>query len=388
MTQKNIKHRKQLAPHISYDLDGDGAVSQRDYFIAKMFDKDQDGILNRKERSEALAALRDGLANDSMRDYFDSETMNNRRKKCTVFHSVMKSTVPQARLDLNDTFNRTLYHPVEIPDRNPYATTNQLMNMGEQGREMPEDLPKRSAFLLRRARQDRDFLKTKNRDMQTSIDNRVRNINDALKRRYTNNGPASSKFKSRSEFMTSRRQEMYRERLKHIAAKEGVDFHKDSGYVGDIGNIPHSLNYEGMPQKEVLERHPKEAYLQSKKNGKQVMDAKIKEKMFSTTRDRVLHLSRKGQRTRAFTSSAKDFFNSSHPGFEPEDHPLDRSLPIKPQYTAPHFHQMKPYPGKLTNTSLVTSHKYSHFDYVKIGRQLDTALQTQSIPPLAEMTQQ
>ena len=33
-------------PHISYDLDGDGAVSVKDFFFAKQFDKDGDGKLN------------------------------------------------------------------------------------------------------------------------------------------------------------------------------------------------------------------------------------------------------------------------------------------------------------------------------------------------------
>lgn len=32
--------KKQDLPHISYDLDGDGYVGARDYFIAKQFDKD------------------------------------------------------------------------------------------------------------------------------------------------------------------------------------------------------------------------------------------------------------------------------------------------------------------------------------------------------------
>jgi len=41
----------QKIPHHSYDLDGDGGVSQKDYFLAKHFDKDGDGKLNDKELS-------------------------------------------------------------------------------------------------------------------------------------------------------------------------------------------------------------------------------------------------------------------------------------------------------------------------------------------------
>ena len=30
-------------PHPSFDVDGDGQVSHKDYFLAKIFDKDKDG---------------------------------------------------------------------------------------------------------------------------------------------------------------------------------------------------------------------------------------------------------------------------------------------------------------------------------------------------------
>ena len=44
-------------------MDGDGHVSNRDYFLAKQFDKDQDGILNEQELSTAKKALNEGYAN-------------------------------------------------------------------------------------------------------------------------------------------------------------------------------------------------------------------------------------------------------------------------------------------------------------------------------------
>ena len=50
-------------PHHSYDLDGDGQVSHRDYFLAKQFDKDQDGKLNEKELASAKKALEEGYSN-------------------------------------------------------------------------------------------------------------------------------------------------------------------------------------------------------------------------------------------------------------------------------------------------------------------------------------
>jgi len=43
---------------------GDGYVGDRDYVIAKRFDIDQDGILNEKEKSEAIKALKNGYENN------------------------------------------------------------------------------------------------------------------------------------------------------------------------------------------------------------------------------------------------------------------------------------------------------------------------------------
>jgi hypothetical protein len=55
-----LQERKQeKRPDITYDLDGDGVVNQRDLALAKHFDKDGDGRLNTAERDTALKALRD-----------------------------------------------------------------------------------------------------------------------------------------------------------------------------------------------------------------------------------------------------------------------------------------------------------------------------------------
>ena len=45
-------------PDISFDLDGDNFVGNRDYVIAKLFDKDGDGKLNKEERTAADEAVR------------------------------------------------------------------------------------------------------------------------------------------------------------------------------------------------------------------------------------------------------------------------------------------------------------------------------------------
>jgi len=45
-------------PDISFDLDGDGIVGNRDLVISKLFDKDGDGRLNASERRNADAAIK------------------------------------------------------------------------------------------------------------------------------------------------------------------------------------------------------------------------------------------------------------------------------------------------------------------------------------------
>ena len=49
-------------PSISYDLIGDGVVSSKEYFIAKLFDKGNKGHLTDKERDNAINAYKNGIA--------------------------------------------------------------------------------------------------------------------------------------------------------------------------------------------------------------------------------------------------------------------------------------------------------------------------------------
>ena len=64
------KRKKALVPHESYDVDGDGVVAQRDYFIAKMFDKGNKHALSDEERLQAKLAIAQGLGKDSMEHYY------------------------------------------------------------------------------------------------------------------------------------------------------------------------------------------------------------------------------------------------------------------------------------------------------------------------------
>jgi len=53
--------KKKAGVDLSYDLDGDAQVSQRDYFFAQRFDVDGDGVLTEEERGLAAAAMNSGF---------------------------------------------------------------------------------------------------------------------------------------------------------------------------------------------------------------------------------------------------------------------------------------------------------------------------------------
>jgi len=50
-----------LKADISYDIDGDGHVSATDFYFAKKFDSNNDGVLEDDERQKCLTALKNGL---------------------------------------------------------------------------------------------------------------------------------------------------------------------------------------------------------------------------------------------------------------------------------------------------------------------------------------
>ena len=51
-----------MLPHPSFDVDGDGVVSQKDYRLARRFDTNNDGVLQRDERD----LLRKKMVADTM----------------------------------------------------------------------------------------------------------------------------------------------------------------------------------------------------------------------------------------------------------------------------------------------------------------------------------
>jgi len=61
-TLQKLKAQRKIIdmPDASYDLDGDGTVCPREYFLAKRFDLDKDNHLNNKERHNAMQAIANG----------------------------------------------------------------------------------------------------------------------------------------------------------------------------------------------------------------------------------------------------------------------------------------------------------------------------------------
>lgn len=58
------RRRTESKPHISYDIDGDGNVSAKDFFFARLFDKEKKGRLTDSERKECVEAVTNGSLND------------------------------------------------------------------------------------------------------------------------------------------------------------------------------------------------------------------------------------------------------------------------------------------------------------------------------------
>ena len=81
MTREEIlkKNRKSGSPDMTYDLNNDGVISSREYFIARRFDKNKDGKLEPKERETALKALKEGYENEFLFGLDKCGSVNGRR---------------------------------------------------------------------------------------------------------------------------------------------------------------------------------------------------------------------------------------------------------------------------------------------------------------------
>ena len=61
LTELKLKRNKEKIPDISYDLDQDGYVGGRDYVIAKRYDVDNDGKLNKQEKEAAYEGIKNNI---------------------------------------------------------------------------------------------------------------------------------------------------------------------------------------------------------------------------------------------------------------------------------------------------------------------------------------
>ena len=53
--------KREFLPDFSYDLNGDGHVTSKELYIASLYDKNKDGVLDAEERKECLDALKGGF---------------------------------------------------------------------------------------------------------------------------------------------------------------------------------------------------------------------------------------------------------------------------------------------------------------------------------------
>lgn len=77
LIQQRIKARQ---PDPSFDIDGDGVISSRDFFISLRFDKDKDGKLNAEEKAACLKALKDDNFEDNFLFGLDANVPINDNK--------------------------------------------------------------------------------------------------------------------------------------------------------------------------------------------------------------------------------------------------------------------------------------------------------------------
>merc|ERR1711865_1331331 len=81
--------RKRNVPHPSYDIDGDGVVSVADYKMAKKFDQDSNGIIDREEMDAGKRIIAKELwDNHRAQHYLGKEAPTNADRSMAVEHLV------------------------------------------------------------------------------------------------------------------------------------------------------------------------------------------------------------------------------------------------------------------------------------------------------------
>ena len=108
----NIRKSARI-PDISYDLDKDGYVGDKDYFISKLYDKDNDGKLNEVERKAALNGIAQGIENN-----YVWNTTNSIPQVKTKNTSVIIHNKTQQQSTINNGSGHLPNEPMSKPIRN------------------------------------------------------------------------------------------------------------------------------------------------------------------------------------------------------------------------------------------------------------------------------
>lgn len=108
----NIRKSARI-PDISYDLDKDGYVGDKDYFISKLYDKDNDGKLNEVERKAALNGIAQGIENN-----YVWNTTNSIPQVKTKNTSVIIHNKTQQQSTINNGSSHLPNEPMSKPIRN------------------------------------------------------------------------------------------------------------------------------------------------------------------------------------------------------------------------------------------------------------------------------
>ena len=122
MTQVKLleKRKKERIPDISYDLDGDGYVGDKDYVLSKRYDADGDGKLNEIERKNALEGIKNGVE----RDYVWNLENQGGKRAFRILQKRGKIIDSEDFIPLQDTYPK---HPISfIPQKNGIKTLTEL----------------------------------------------------------------------------------------------------------------------------------------------------------------------------------------------------------------------------------------------------------------------
>jgi len=391
MTWKDVAYKRRLAPDLSYDIDGDGCVSQRDFFIASLFDKNKDGILDEAERETAVKAINEkGLLRDHMRDYYTMDTELGKLEKCTSFKRIMKNTVKKSRPTLRDTYIRIIDHPGQFPEKLPYITEYGKMQMGDKAVSKPEDLAPKPGLFLSRKINSKSLFEKHNKAREDRQNERTMEINSALRRRYAakqQDTSMTNTFSSTRSLLLNKRRIQNMEQNVKRGAEIGPIFPGDI----HISNVPnHMLPGDvGVSMRIVAENHPKQAYSKGPLLSRRITEKRREESSLRVTQPRVFgtHHNHADKRNR-YSSTAKEQMASSFHTFHAtattssyspntnmcNQNNIRSNLTRKCIHTTPsELSKSCPFPVRLSNKASMTNKKHSYFDYLKVGRALDRA---------------